>query len=362
MNLTSLRRARLYCAGDSNDPQSDTLKNNRVLAMWLPGVSAEIESYLRRTIALDQYTQYFDTVGSKPEFFLPAFPVLSMQDFFEDPLGQWIGNERQIQYVFPGMTFHSVLSLYVMNYPGRKNMRARYYGGLARHAVNSRYSLTAGTGTFAINSSLYVIGQTSGAVGFVQSIGTDIQGSYITIEVYYGSFQAGETIVQNTAEDGSGTTSADGILSIYPEYGFYRITGNETYAVGQYVKGQTSGNIQQILEVSGTPIATVTLDGNGILDNEACNVYGSNPANATATELFQNQFRIMENRGLIEVAPEIVTGCEMQLRYARQRGLDFENAGTNKDGVTRRDNSKDRSFLLPEVKNMINCWKTYVNY
>jgi hypothetical protein len=327
--------------------------------MWLPAVSADIESYLRRTIKLDQYIQYFDVQGSKPEFFLPAFPILSLQDFYEDPLAQYIGNERQVQYVFPGMTFHSLLSMYVMNYPGRKNLRARYYGGLARHAVNSRYSLTTCTGTLTVDDTLYVIGQDSGAVGFCKNIDTDAQGSYITIEVYYGSFQAAEMIIQNTAEDGSGTTSADAILKTYPEYGFYRITGNENYAVGQYVKGQTSGNIQQIAAVSGTPIATVTLDGNGILDNEAVNVCSDPTCTNT---LFQNQFRVMENRGLIEVAPEIVTGCEMQLRYTRQRGLDFENAGTNKDGVTRRDNNQNRSLLLPETKSMINCWKTYVNY
>jgi hypothetical protein len=43
-----------------------------------------------------------------------------------------------------------------------------------------------------------------------------------------------------------------------------------------------------------------------------------------------------DRESLLNSCPDIVLACEAQIRYMRQHQLDFENAGTTKDGVTIR--------------------------
>ena len=58
--------------------------------------------------------------------------------------------------------------------------------------------------------------------------------------------------------------------------------------------------------------------------------------------------------------PELAMACEMQTRYNIRHALDFENAGTNKDGTTFRRwrvPSSDVMVLLPEVVDLIGQYR-----
>ena len=348
MILTSLRRLFLYCAGDTEDPLANTIKNRRVFNTHLPSVSANIENYLRRKILLDNYTEYRDTKNQKVEYYLDATPIYALADVYEDSLAMWTGMERQIQYATMGQTLSSVINPFVFNYIQSRALRVRYIGGLARHAVNSRYAFTAGTSTMTVGN--LVAGAISGAVGYVVAISSTV----ITIEVYYGTFQAGETI-QVFADENLTSGGATGTIDYYPEYGIFYYTGNEVYTVGNYVKGHTSGAIARVVSLSGTPVCSTVLSANTIIDGEAVDVCSDAACNVV---LFTNVLRKIENRSLVEVAPEIVAGCEMQIRYERKHALDYENISSSRDGMSRRG-TDSHGLLLPEVRDKISKYRNY---
>lgn len=202
MLLTSMRRARMFCAGAQSDPVSDTLSNNRLLASWLSSVSQMVENYLNRDIHIQAYTEYFDVLYGKIEYFLPAIPVITLTDVYHDNTGLWTGGESECSNPYIGKDNRSIVLRYTLPWMCKKGLRVRYTGGLAYHAVNSEFILTTGSGTFTVGN--YVKGSTSGAIGVVVSY--TLATKTLVVENYYGVFQAGETI--NTYTDEEGLTSA----------------------------------------------------------------------------------------------------------------------------------------------------------
>lgn len=272
MLLSSLRRLRLYCSGQSESLITNNTANNRVLQNWLGSVSIDIEGYLCRNLHIEARTEYFDVEYGRTQYWLSSFPVVTLTDIYEDSLGLWEGDESQIDDPVNDSATGRVILPYTLSFVAAKALRVCYTGGLAYDAVRSVMTLAAGAGTFVAER--YVIGSTSGAVGIVVSYSS----LSLTVEQYYGKFSTGETLVQY---DDEGVTAT-------------------------------------------TPAVTGTLS-------------------AFAQESLLNAY------------PNIVLACEAQIRYMRQHQLDFENSGTQKDGVTiRQGNPMHLKFpLREEVLNML---------
>lgn len=208
MLLSSVRRLRGSAVGISEDPFTDTPKNNRLLSMWLMAVSGQIEKYLDRELYIQARTEYFDMASGKTKFWIKAPPITTLTSVYEDPDGLWAGDESEIDDVFSDSDAKAAIIPYPLEWEGIKGIRVIYTGGLAYHAVNSVWTVSASKSFVA---GRYIIGGTSNAVGWVVSY----SGTTLTVENYYGIFQAGETITQHAQENGSDATSeTDTITSI----------------------------------------------------------------------------------------------------------------------------------------------------
>jgi hypothetical protein len=64
-------------------------------------------------------------------------------------------------------------------------------------------------------------------------------------------------------------------------------------------------------------------------------------------------------RCLAEAYPDIVTACELELRYIHDHRNDFENQSTLKGQTSRRDMSVDYN-LVPEVRSMIDKYRNFI--
>lgn len=203
MYLSSLRRLRMYCAGEAESPISNTVQNNRQLTLWLAATSRQIENYCGREFEIKERTEYHDIEYAKIEYWVKAYPIRDLVDVYEDSAGLWDGSESEIDDCFTGMNDNSVVLGSSLEYTAKKALRIVYTGGLAYHPVKSTFAMaTVKTWT----AGKYVIGSTSGAVGLVVSSST----YYLIVENYYGIFEKGETLTEYTNEDG---TSATGISS-----------------------------------------------------------------------------------------------------------------------------------------------------
>ena len=211
MLLSSLNRLRMYCAGRNANPISNSLQNNRMLSQWLSAVSGNVEMWLNRTIMIQAYTEYNDMKFQMTEFFMRGRPIVSITDVYTQPSGIWDGSETPLTDCFIGKDQNSICFPIGMSWVAKNAVRFRYMGGMALHAVNSVFTIPSAPGTvFTVGQ--FVIGQTSGAVGWVRAY--DPVKLLLTIENYYGIFQAGETVNQNTSEDGTGSVVTSTTLSI----------------------------------------------------------------------------------------------------------------------------------------------------
>lgn len=286
MLLTSIRRVRTHVMGQQSDPLTADLKNDRLLKQWMVTVSRSIERYLDRDLEIGNKTEYYTLSSRRKQFWIKAPPIVMPSthvwdgDVYVDLEGLFTGRESIIPNCFPDEYLSSIRFPYAywMEWTGVKSIRIRYNGGLAAHAVNSVYTLSASqTGAWAAGS--YVSGSLSGAVGVVVSYAAGTLA--LTVENYYGAFVAGDVLTQTTVE-ATGTTTATGT------------------------------------------IATIS------------------------------------SQCLAEVAPEIVSACEMQIRYMWKHTTDFENIGSVKDGTTTRDplSINHEWPLLDEVRDLLGPYRS----
>ena len=220
MLLSSLRRLRLYLSGQSDPLLANTVANNRVLHNWLVTTSQDIENYLKRDLHIEERTQYFDIEYGRIDYWLKAFPVITLTSIYEDSTGLWDGNnESEIEDSIVNASGRITLP-YTLSYSAAKALRVIYTGGLAYDPVISVVVLESGAGDFTVGR--YIVGNTSGAVGIVTAYSL----LSLTIEQYYGQFQVGEVLTQyddeivtESSPSVTGTISSftrESLLNIYP--------------------------------------------------------------------------------------------------------------------------------------------------
>ncbi len=141
--------------------------------------------------------------------------------------------------------------------------------------------------------------------------------------------------------------------SVISGYTMTQVTS--AYAAGQYIFGQSSGSVG--LVVSYTALTKLL-----VIEN----YYGQFQTGETILAYDDEQqsvpLRVTDtisaiySPSLCDMAPEVVTACEMQVRYNYTHQKDFENSSTGKDGTTQRFrlNAFESSPLLPEVIHMLN--------
>lgn len=210
MLLSSIRRLRTHVMGMQSAPLTTSTDNDRLLKMWLVTVSRMIEKYLDRDLEIGDKVEYYTLSSRRKQFWIKAPPVISLRDVFVDLEGLYVGRESDIPNCFPDEFLNSIRFPYAywMEWTGTKAIRVRYRGGLASHAVNEAFTITAGyTGTFTAGQ--FVGGSSSGACGIVKSF--DAGTRLLSIENYYGIFELGETLTQ-THQEASGSVTASGVI------------------------------------------------------------------------------------------------------------------------------------------------------
>jgi hypothetical protein len=203
----------LFSAGAMTDPITNNVTNRRALANWIPAISAQIENYLNRTLTIGNEVEYFDILFGKMEFFVKRIPVITVTTVELDPLGIWSGTGfAQLPYIHPGQDYKSIVIQHPLIFPcpAKNALRFTYNGGLANSGINSGWTLSTNTGTWAAGN--YVIGTSSGACGIVVSyVGAT---KLLTLENYYGQFQAGETITGYSDEGTTATGDTNTIVTL----------------------------------------------------------------------------------------------------------------------------------------------------
>ena len=302
MLLSSYNRLRNYITTAGNSV-ADNATNKTDLMMWLTAVSRQIEQFLNRDILIQEYTQIFDITYSKKTFQVTAYPIQWIRMCQEDSTGRWNGST---EYTFDRDSFfvsespqYEIELLYERGYVSRRALRVYYTGGLAYDATKSSYTMTSiDTGWTGNN---YAIGASSGACGQYISASTSGGVTSIVLDMQFGSFTDGETINEYPSLGGTATGKKGVINSgnniIYP----YTDLGYTTVPV------------------------TIPM------------------------------------RALCETNPEIVTACEMQVRYNWKNKMTFENTSLNKDSVSKKENPMKYGQypLQPEVLHMLNPYRRY---
>lgn len=209
MLLSSLRRLRLYCAGNTDEPISDTPKNNRMLSQWLGSASLQIENFLNRFMEIKEYTEYFDMMFQRTEFFMHARPISAITSVYTEPSGIWDGRETLLTDCFVGSDGNSISLPIGMPWISKKGIRFIYIGGMAYHAVNTTITLTSGSGTWTAGK---YARDANGALGIIISYTPATKA--LVIEGYYGTFSVGASISSYDAESGSAAITTDTIAAI----------------------------------------------------------------------------------------------------------------------------------------------------
>lgn len=209
MQLTSYERMRRYISDANGSILADNAKNKRDLLSIIGGVSATIEKELRRETHIEERTKYLDMEYERREYFLPAYPVMSISMVSIDLDAKFDSTTYELttdEYAI-GCDSNSLIIMEPPNlqYENR-SMKVVYTGGLAYDPVKSIFAVGSVSGVFTEGT--YAIGQTTYAVGLVRSV----SGTAYTTEVLYGIFEVGETIKNHTLEDGSDTSSTSAVI------------------------------------------------------------------------------------------------------------------------------------------------------
>jgi hypothetical protein len=220
MDLTSYMRMMRYVVGERENALTDDTAGRRNLLLWIPGVSAQIEAFLNRSIESTSRTEYHDLEYAQREFLVAAYPATTLTSVYYDSTGLWDGGETEITDCFIGVGGRSVWLPDQLNTISPKGIRIIYTGGLAAHGVRSTFTISTSAGTWHVNK--YVTGGTSRAMGYVRTASS----TSIVVEVLYGVFVAGETLTEMDSESDTGasdavatltTKAATALCEAYPE-------------------------------------------------------------------------------------------------------------------------------------------------
>jgi hypothetical protein len=149
-------------------------------------------------------------------------------------------------------------------------------------------------------------------------------------------------------------TYTGGLAYSAVQSGYTMTEVTNAYAAGQYVFGQTSGSVGIVVSYTAlTKLLVIENYYGQFQSGEIIKAYADEIQ--TAPLLITDTISAVASPALVDVAPEIVHACEMQIRYMYTHQKDFENASTGKDGTTLRwkINAYETSPLLPEVIHML---------
>ena len=101
IQLTSYERMRRYLAAVAGTPLTDSKAQKQMITNWISSVSKQIEKYLGRELLIDDYIEYFNTKTEKDiQFFVKAYPIITLTDVYIDGDGLWDGGESEIDDVY----------------------------------------------------------------------------------------------------------------------------------------------------------------------------------------------------------------------------------------------------------------------
>lgn len=272
--------------------------SDAVLSRHIATASNRIAFYLRRedALKLESRVIYFNPARGAQVFRLPAYPATSITSVYTDSTGLYTGSQALVSSTD-----------YLIGADGK--------------------TLWFNT-TAAINNPL------------LQAFG----GVYPkSLKVTYTGGLAADPVVS------SWTKSAD--------------TGG-SLTVGYFVLGATSGAVSRITaaaagtisleNIYGIPVAGETITEYTALDNALSGGNGiNNPSGVTAS------LTACTAQSLAEVAPDLVNGCEMYVRYLWKNADTFGNILVTRDGESRtsRSDNKNESILTPEVREIVDTYR-----
>lgn len=200
-------------------------------------------------------------------------------------------------------------------------------------------------------------------IASITSVYADVQslwaGGEYALSNYYTTFDS-NGIVLETEEQFDARKALriiyTGGLAAHATRSVYNIgTISGTFDVDKFVSGSLSSTIGIIKAVTATTITVEVLYGKFEI-GETINEWDTEDAIGTsaATAVLTSASSL----ALCEGYPEIVTACEMQLRYLWKNKNTFEDGGVNKDGQSNRRSPSDGwKELQPEVKGLIDSYK-----
>jgi len=358
MLLSSADRIMQYCG--FIDAAGDDPKNRRNINAWLPAISTRIEKFLNRKLHIEQYTEYWDSREDVIEYLVQAAPVIQINSVMASSMGLYTGEEYLIINYYPSRFGHAIS----LNYPvtrWRKGLRAIYTGGMAYHGTQSVFGIGSSSGSWAVGK----FATTSGGY-CAKVVAVDTSKNFIKLDNLYGLPQIGDILIEQDSEfvKGSSTglaTITDASDEDYTKIHFALNSVVGTFTVGKYVKGLSSGCVGQIVAVGSNCISVqwyyfgsasnFFIEGEAIQEQDDYLNIGTSDASAILTAFIA--------RALCEVAPQIVTACEIEMRYVMKHQFDFENQGTYKEQTSRRPDKFDY-VLQPETIALLDPYRRYL--
>jgi len=151
-----------------------------------------------------------------------------------------------------------------------------------------------------------------------------------------------------------------GGLAAHPTNSTYTIAAagqTGAWAVNSYVIGAVSGAVGVVVSYTAGTRALVVENYYGTF--KVGEALTQTTAESSGSSTATGTLEAVSIESLADVAPDLLSACEMQVRYMWKHTTDFEITGTDKDGLTTRDNRLVASHLplLPEVREILNPYR-----
>ncbi len=147
-----------------------------------------------------------------------------------------------------------------------------------------------------------------------------------------------------------------GGLAYHGTRSVFAITPTDTWTVGNFAIGGTSGAVGIVRAYSATSMTVEVLYGVFIVGETLTEYTGEDASGATGETATLDS---KTQTALCESYPEITAGCEMELRYLMKHKNDYENISTDASGTTTRHTKeiKRKQPLQQETEAMIGPYR-----
>lgn len=276
-------------------------KEDGVLLRLISTASSRIRKWLRREdgIELVSRTEYWSPYNGQTAFYTKAYPISSITSIYTDTSGLWSGSQSLI--------------------------------------ASTEYFISEDGKRVIFPNGVYYQNQLEGSKFGIFPKSVRI--------IYTAGLAASPCNSTWTTSADSGGTMTEG----------YYIQGETSRAVGKIIDRQ-AGTIEYeclygVFEASETitEYQSIESSGGGFLEMKNETGVSATLTAATATSLAESY-------------TDLVTACEMHVRYYRTNRDNFENINVLNDGVTRSSRSelgKDY-FSLPEIRDLLDTYKNKV--